>query len=77
MSGPNWYRVVSNMLLLVGAACAVLGVLTALGWFDRPGLTARPQVADIGEVSAETVPLAFTLRNHTRQPIRLVGALEA
>jgi hypothetical protein len=49
----------------------------ALGWFDRPGLTAQPAVVDLGQIGAgEIVPVHVTLRNHTGKSIRLVGAAE-
>lgn len=59
----------------VGAIAALLAIASAFGWFDRPALSADPPVIDLGEVDVgETLPLHFTLRNHTASPVRLVGA---
>lgn len=71
----NWCKTASNALLTMGAVAAMLALASALGWLDRPALSADPPVIDLGEVEAgETLPLHFKLRNHTAKPIRLVGA---
>lgn len=42
---------------------------------DRPGLTADPAVAELGEVTEGSVrSVTVKLHNHTTRPIRLVGA---
>jgi len=71
----DWWKTSSNALLSLGAVAALLAIVSALGWLDRPALSADPPVIYLGEVQAgETLPLHFTLRNHTAKPVRLVGA---
>lgn len=73
----NWNRLTSNVLLATGVLCAGLAIATWAGCFDPPGLTAHPQVLDLGAVATgDRVPGRFLLQNHTRKPIRLVGANE-
>jgi hypothetical protein len=74
----KWCRVVSNVFFLAAFACAATGIVALTGWFDRPArLTVADQLIDLGEVSpGSVVPLAFTLHNDSRAPIRLVGAAE-
>jgi hypothetical protein len=71
----SWYKTASNASLVLGTIAALLAIVSALGWLDRPALSADPPVIDLGEIApGTTLPLKFTLRNHTGEPVRLVGA---
>jgi len=72
----KWLGTISNALFTVACVCGAIGFVLAVGSFDRPGvLSVSQQIIDVGDLApGQIVPIAFTLHNASRLPIRLVGA---
>ena len=74
----KWCRLRPNALFVFAAVCALAAFWSAASGRYGPGITAHPQEVELGEGSSnETLPVQVTLRNHTRQPIRLLWAEES
>ena len=77
MNQNQWSRYLSNALFVLAALCGLAALWMIIFQQNGPGLTAQSPEVELGEVSpGDTLPVQVALRNHSRQPIRIVGANE-
>ncbi len=73
----NIYRNISNGLFVLAAVCGIVGLVMGTRSLSAPGLAAQMADIDLRDVTAgDTIPVTFTLVNHSSEPIRLLGADE-